>query len=317
MKKNYDWFNVRQSEDEHSLEQLKLKKSYSPNYRNYISLFEFQELVSKFLCPSMNSAEKDGYRQFVSILKKPEKTTFGQSENLNLFCLMVYNLFPSDLRINLDPSILGALQKDPQTTEIYEEKEPVSPTELHPALGDFYDILKEYMSNCSKKYYRIYRRTLLGSGLDPEDLEQESVYGLNSALKSYDHKRPFIRFAKICIKRYIITKCKYTAMMRRSGVKTVHACEMVVNGRKFKFIESLPQRYLNRKTVNYDHTIKSVSKTLRKLTPREFSHLRLAIHETRSPQNTILYKSIDNSLQRVRKKYLTARDVTSKTVPLS
>jgi len=300
---NHNWFLVKESEEEHYVRKLK-SRSCLRNYREYISLFEFQELISKFFLPSLDAKEVNGYRQFISLLKDPEGTFIQNNEDLNSFCCLVYNLLPIEIKMNLDPYILRALNPYSNPTPIVPSREPVSVKKLDPALEHFYPIFRKYITSCANRYYRMYWRGLVGSGMGQEDLEQEAIYGLDTALKSYDEEHYFVAFVKLCIRKRICTKCKYTLMERRNGKKTFHASEITINGKKFNLIDGLPQRFLDRKIVNYDKVARTVSATLKSLTTKEIDHLKKAIHEDRSDERSLLYKSIDNSLQRIRKKYL-------------
>jgi len=313
---NHNWYLVKESEDEHCVRQLK-GRSHFRNYREYISLFEFQELISKFFLPSLDTKEANGYRQFISLLKDPEGSSIQNKEDLNSFCCLIYNLLPIEIRMNLDPYILRALNPYSNPTPIIPSREPVSVEKLDPSLEYFYPIFRKYITSCAARYYRMYRRGLIGSSIDQEDLEQEAIYGLNAALKSYDEEHCFDSFVKLCIKKRICTKCKYTLMEKRSGKKTFHASEITINGRTFDFIGNLPQKFLDRKIMNYDKVARTVSSTLKNLTTKETSNLKKAIYQDRSDKQ-ILYKSIDNSLQRIRHKYLSfSKQKSEQTSPSS
>ena len=171
----------------------------------------------------------------------------------------------------------------------------------------------EYLIN---KYERIVRKkanTYFLIGSDRDDVVQEGLIGLYKAICDYDENKrsSFKSFAELCITRQIITSIKSATRLKHSPLnsyvsiykpinedeserilldtivcgKSVDPQELLVNREKHKFLQT---------------------KLLKTLTKLEWDVLRLYIqgcsYEEIAKQLNRQEKSIDNALQRVKRK---------------
>ena len=162
-------------------------------------------------------------------------------------------------------------------------------------------ILKEYtklLDFNAQKYY------LLGG--EQEDLVQEGVLGLLKAIKYYDEtKSSFSSFANLCIRREMIT-----AIKRANSQKNMILNEAVKNNKKIEKLEYEEESY---ELDNYESL---------EATPEEAVLLKEKIEEFSKFEKEVLnyllrgysyreiaqiltkdLKSIDNTIQRIRKKW--------------
>lgn len=170
-------------------------------------------------------------------------------------------------------------------------------------------ILKEYtklLDFNAQKYY------LLGG--EQEDLVQEGVLGLLKAIKYYDEtKSSFSSFANLCIRREMIT-----AIKRANSQKNMILNEAVKNNKKIEKLEYEEESY---ELDNYESLeatpeeavlLKEKIEEFKKFSVNNFSKfekevlnylLRGYSYREIAQILTKDLKSIDNTIQRIRKKW--------------
>ena len=170
-------------------------------------------------------------------------------------------------------------------------------------------ILKEYtklLDFNAQKYY------LLGG--EQEDLVQEGVLGLLKAIKYYDEKKSsFSSFANLCIRREMIT-----AIKRANSQKNMILNEAVKNNKKIEKLEYEEESY---ELDNYESLeatpeeavlLKEKIEEFKKFSVDNFSKfekevlnylLRGYSYREIAQILTKDLKSIDNTIQRIRKKW--------------
>ena len=170
-------------------------------------------------------------------------------------------------------------------------------------------ILKEYtklLDFNAQKYY------LLGG--EQEDLVQEGVLGLLKAIKYYDEtKSSFSSFANLCIRREMIT-----AIKRANSQKNMILNEAVKNNKKIEKLEYEEESY---ELDNYESLeatpeeavlLKEKIEEFKKFSVDNFSKFEKEVlnYLLRGYKNREIaqklkkdLKSIDNTIQRIRKKW--------------
>ncbi|KGX90405.1 RNA polymerase sigma70 factor [Pontibacillus halophilus JSM 076056 = DSM 19796] len=182
----------------------------------------------------------------------------------------------------------------------------------------------EYLINKYKNFVRAKARTYFLIGADREDIVQEGMIGLYKAIRDYqeDKLSSFKAFAELCVTRQIITAIKTATRQKHiplnsyvsldkpiydeesdrtlldviAGAKALDPEELILNREKFGDMEEKMSELLSdleRKVLNYyldGRTYQEISEELDR-------HV----------------KSIDNALQRVKRKlerYLEVSEVT-------
>lgn len=171
----------------------------------------------------------------------------------------------------------------------------------------------EYLIN---KYERIVRKkanTYFLIGSDRDDVVQEGLIGLYKAICDYDENKrsSFKSFAELCITRQIITSIKSATRLKHSPLNSYVSIYKPINEDESERIlldtivcgESVdPQELL----VNREKHKVLQTKLLKTLTKLEWDVLRLYIqgcsYEEIAKQLNRQEKSIDNALQRVKRK---------------
>ncbi|HLR71912.1 MAG TPA: RNA polymerase sporulation sigma factor SigH [Pseudogracilibacillus sp.] len=167
-----------------------------------------------------------------------------------------------------------------------------------------------------KKYERVVRKkanTYFLVGSDREDVVQEGLIGLYKAICDYDENKrsSFRSFAELCITRQIITSIKSATRLKHSPLnsyisiyKQVHDedSERILLDTINSFEAVDPQNFLVSKE-KYDHLQSRLMKALTKL---EWDVLRLYLQGCTYEEIAFKLhrqeKSIDNALQRVKRK---------------
>lgn len=209
-----------------------------------------------------------------------------------------------------------------ETTEIYDEMLDES---IVGAAREGDDAAQEYLINKYKNFVRAKARSYFLIGADREDIIQEGMIGLYKAIRDFrnDKLASFRAFAELCITRQIITAIKTATRQKHiplnsyvslnkpiydeesdrtlldvlSGTKVTDPEELVISREEFVDIENKMGEFLSdlewKVLMSYldGRSYQEIAKDLRR-------HV----------------KSIDNALQRVKRKlerYLEKRDETN------
>lgn len=178
---------------------------------------------------------------------------------------------------------------------------------------------KPIIYHFSKKYYI--------PGADLEDLKQEAIIGLYKAISTYrpDTNLSFRRFAARCIRANIITAVK-TASRRKHEVLTFADSinRMVGDQDKTEMIERLEDKSLD---VNVEQALLGKEKFYQlrdflRTALSDYEYIVIALHTQNYSRDEIVqitntsYKSVDNALQRIKRKirrdYLSPPNKTKK-----
>ena len=174
-------------------------------------------------------------------------------------------------------------------------------------------IAAEYLMN---KYERIVRKkanTYFLIGSDRDDVVQEGLIGLYKAICDYDKNKrsSFKSFAELCITRQIITSIKSATRLKHSPLNSYVSIYKPINEDESERIlldtlvsgESIDPQELLINREKYRNLQFQLMKTLTKL---EWEVLRLYLqgcsYEEIAKQLNRHEKSIDNALQRVKRK---------------
>lgn len=153
-------------------------------------------------------------------------------------------------------------------------------------------------------------RTLFLKGAEREDLVQEGMIGLMKAIKSFDENRSacFSTFASLCIKRQIITAVKnYNSEKNKNLNNAMQGEEYSELEDLIKYNKPSLKYYTPEQIVIGKELIKLMKKYLKDnlsglekevftLMVKGYGYLEIAKKLEKEP------KSIDNSIQRIKKK---------------
>ena len=172
------------------------------------------------------------------------------------------------------------------------------------------EIIYEKYSPAIESYVKKYLPLVEGAGLDYNDLYQEGLLGLNSAINSYStHKDiKFSTFAFICIKRKIITAIKNANRKKHSILNESFSLDYRNEDSKDSFEniipsseESIEDMLVNKENEDYfrhriNDTLTDFEKMVYDLKINGFTYdeISCALGKT--------YKSIESALFRIRNK---------------
>ena len=178
---------------------------------------------------------------------------------------------------------------------------------------------QDYLLDKYKKVVRIKSRAYFLVGADRDDIVQEGMIGLYKAMKDFDaDKAPSFRaFAELCITRQIQTAVKMATRRKHQPLNTYVSFNMpAVDGRaKGEFFEGLPapskdnpeEMLLNREAKRGMEV--QIGASLSAFECRVLAqHLRGCTYAEIAENEVCTAKSVDNALQRVRRKIERARD---------
>lgn len=175
------------------------------------------------------------------------------------------------------------------------------------------DIATECILARYKNLVRLRARMYFLAGADREDIIQEGMIGLFKAIRDFDSSRAasFRAFAELCIKRQIITAVKTATRQKHMPLNSYISLsyqaydgdgngnlEEVLTGRE----ESDPQNLF----IAKENTAFLTERMNKVLSPLERSVLELYLEGKSYTEIAVLLKkpakSIDNALQRIKKK---------------
>ena len=161
----------------------------------------------------------------------------------------------------------------------------------------------------ARRYGRVVKmraRSLFLVGGDREDLIQEGMMGLLSAIRTYsaDAGIPFAAYAEICIKRRLLNAIKSATRQKHSLLN--HSLSLQSPQVESFAERNAAQRDLEESLVNEEFFLEQKQQFAEILSAFEFKVLELFL-EGRSYQEMAdllskPQKSIDNAVQRIRKK---------------
>ncbi len=209
-----------------------------------------------------------------------------------------------------EPFIYTKDSKDTKSTQKYSENTDEEIVKLiH--LGD--KEAQDYLMNKYKNLVRLKARTYFIVGADKEDIIQEGMIGLYKATRDYkiDRKTTFYSFADLCITRQIITAIKaatrqkhiplnsYVSLYKpifeenneRTYIEMVH--EQKQSNPEELFIGREERKYIEEHMAE---SLTDLERKILKLYLQGISYVQISdiIHKDQ--------KSIDNALQRVKRK---------------
>lgn len=175
------------------------------------------------------------------------------------------------------------------------------------------DTALEYLINKYRNLVKIIARAYFMIGADKEDIIQEGMIGLYKAIKDYNQnfQAKFYTFAKICITRQVMTAIKSANRKKHQPLNTYLSLNrfMYEENDQVPFIESIengnifnPEEIIiNKENIAYiEKSIENVLSEFEKsvlyiyLKGKSYSHIAKILNKDE--------KSIDNAIQRIRKK---------------
>lgn len=162
----------------------------------------------------------------------------------------------------------------------------------------FGELISRYMSLIKSKVFS-YR----DSGIDYDDLFQEGLLGLLNAAKTFDSSgaASFRTYAGVCIKRRMYTLSRSAARQKRVPLKNLVSLDENEKGLKTKLLNNPEEMFIKKEEDRLRGF--QIKKLLSEL---EFKVLSMYINGSSyseiSERIDITPKSVDNALQRIRKK---------------
>lgn len=186
---------------------------------------------------------------------------------------------------------------------------------MHQGKQDVYEVLLEKY----KYLVRAKKRTYFMSGSGEEDIIQEGMIGLFKAIRDYspDKNCSFKSFAELCIKRQIISAVKSSTRQKHLPMTNYVSLDKPAydDGNDKPMLESLwleeqndPQNMIieneNKESLNkkINDNLSSLEKTVLEMYMAGMSYEEMGEQLGKS------HKSIDNALQRVKKKLTGSMD---------
>lgn len=172
------------------------------------------------------------------------------------------------------------------------------------------DIAQEYIIEKYKKLVKLSARTYFIIGADKEDIIQEGMIGLYKAIRDFKGNHVFYSFAELCIKRQIITAIKSATRQKHIPLNSSLSLNKVVSDENDErtylelFADNLSnpeELFIGREDKNYIE-----DKLLTDLSKLEYKVLILYLKGNSYCEISDIInkdeKSIDNALQRIKKK---------------
>ena len=162
---------------------------------------------------------------------------------------------------------------------------------------------KNYVNYCSSKYYM--------SGMEKDDIFQEGMIGLYSAIKDYNQeKTSFKNFAMLCISRRIISLLKSTNRQKHIPLNSSLSLDSICSEEQYNSMidaikapsEHNPESiFISNETL--DLYEQKINDTLSELELMVFKQYLSGISYSDISANlNINKKSVDNAIQRIKKK---------------
>ncbi len=171
------------------------------------------------------------------------------------------------------------------------------------------ELALEYIIEKYKKLVRVKARPYFIIGADHEDIIQEGMIGLYKAIRDFDGSYIFYSFAELCVKRQIITAIKSASRQKHIPLNSSLSLNNIIyDDNECSYIELFADKLSNpeelligREDKNYieEKILHNLSKLERKVL---ILYLRGKSYYEISNIVGKDEKSIDNALQRVKKK---------------
>ncbi len=170
-----------------------------------------------------------------------------------------------------------------------------------------------YLISKYQKLVSFKSRSYYLNGGDEEDLKQEGLMGLDKAIKSYDSNKltSFKVFAEICIKRQMITAIKASTRQKHIPLNSYVSLNQPIyyNESKDTLLDVLEDYLVNdpEQIIINKEDMELINKKIKEL----LSELEVKVftlylddysYKEISEELNISIKSIDNTLQRIKKK---------------
>lgn len=178
----------------------------------------------------------------------------------------------------------------------------------------------EYLINKYKNIVKIISRTYFMIGADKEDVIQEGMIGLYKAIRDYseDYKTSFSTFSKLCIERQLMTAIKSANRKKHQPLNTYLSLNNLVyeENDEITFLEKIEESnifnpeeiFINKENVkNIEKLIQDILSEFEKkvlyfyLKGKSYSFIAKILKKDE--------KSIDNAIQRIRKKILKSNNL--------
>ena len=163
------------------------------------------------------------------------------------------------------------------------------------------ELALEYIIEKYKKLVRVKARPYFIIGADHEDIIQEGMIGLYKAIRDFDGSYIFYSFAELCVKRQIITAIKSASRQKHIPLNSSLSLNNIIyDDNECSYIELFADK-LSNPDKNYieEKILHNLSKLERKVL---ILYLRVKSYYEISNIVGKDEKSIDNALQRVKKK---------------
>jgi RNA polymerase sporulation-specific sigma factor len=175
---------------------------------------------------------------------------------------------------------------------------------------------QEYLISKYKPLVKLKTKAFFIAGADRDDLIQEGMIGLFKAIRDFraEKKIPFGAFADMCVARQIITAIKSATRKKHMPLNSyVSLNKQIFESRdessfESTFIENLPDASLSPEDALIGREVKNFLENFIKASLSELESKVLELHLAGKSYGQIAEiinkdeKSIDNSIQRIRKK---------------
>ncbi len=195
--------------------------------------------------------------------------------------------------------------------KLSEKYENLKDEELIQIIKSGDDLAQDYLIEKYKKLVIMKARSYFIIGADREDIIQEGMIGLYKAIQNFDGKYVFYSFAELCIKRQIMTAIKTASRQKHLPLNTSLSLNKVVSeedNTEKTYIELFSDKSSNPEDLFIDREEKNYieKKIADDLSKMEYQVLVLYLKGKSYFEIASVIgkdeKSIDNALQRVKKK---------------
>ncbi len=169
---------------------------------------------------------------------------------------------------------------------------------------------QDFLINKYKQLVKIKARAYFATGLDKEDIIQEGMIGLYKAIRDYKQGASFKTFASLCIDRQIITAIKTANRKKQSVLNSSLSLDTFISDEENKttYVDNLEDNLLNPEKIFIDkENILNLEEEINKILS-SFEKTVLSLYLKGESYTYISKKldknekSIDNAIQRIRKK---------------
>lgn len=178
------------------------------------------------------------------------------------------------------------------------------------------EILINKYKNLINKYIEEYKEIATQNGLEECDIYQEGLLGLINAIKTFDQSKEasFYTYANICIKTKIQTAIRNSYSKKHIILNQSVSLDNLINSDATNFYDIIcdNKNDLSERLLKKEEHEQLFSRIKASLTPFEKEVLKLKISSYSNEEIAIKLKknkrSIENAINRIRKKYRTITD---------